>query len=40
MFVCAYTARLPISVSDTMLKERNQIATARMNRERTFMIAL
>ena len=40
VFVCAYTARLPISVSDTMLKKRNGIATARMNRERTFTAAL
>ena len=39
MFVCAYTARLPISISDTMLKKRNGIATARMNRERTFTVA-
>ena len=40
VFVCAYTARLPISISDTMLKRRNGIATARMNRERTFTAAL
>ena len=40
VFVCAHKARLPIIASDTMLKNRNEMATALMNRECTFVTAL
>jgi hypothetical protein len=40
VFVCAHKARLPIIASDAMLKNRNEMATALINRECTFVTAL
>ena len=38
--VCAYTARLAVSISDAMLTQRNKMAAALMNWEHTFVPAM